>query len=249
MTKENKTQTENSGGAKEVMLSLHDCCGKVVTRSLAGDNAADVSRSYLIASDLDIWNQILANRTESRLYAAAENEFVISLMNLCQGQYRNAFKGLRLVLELCLQGVYLSTNLLMLDEWLRNAIGTTWSILVDKDEGLFSKRFCTAFFPEISEHVYNFNAVAQSLYRELSECVHGNVPFYIPLPTTIELDVKTFNLWHKKAETVRLVSQFAMSMRYLKGLSEEDRAKLEMPLNDALGHIEPIRALLGGPRS
>lgn len=105
--------------------------------------------SYLFSNDLEAWARVLRTQREQALYKTAGHEYVVSLLNACEGQYRNAFKGLRLVLELCVQGAYRSANLVQLDEWLKGEKDTQWATLMDDDNGVVSKRFCRAFFPDL----------------------------------------------------------------------------------------------------
>ena len=199
-----------------------------------------LGKSYLFASELDAWRSAVEG-AEAQLVQTASHEYVMSLLNVCQGQYRNGFKALRLVLELCLQSVYLSSNLVNRAEWLSGTQDTTWARLVDANDGPLSKKFCNAFFPEIGEHVAHFRALAQTLYRELSECIHGNVPIHIPLPESLSFSRESLELWHSKAGTLRFVISFALALRYLNGMPSLKRAPLREALLDLLGHIEPIR--------
>ncbi|HWQ93068.1 MAG TPA: hypothetical protein VN673_15445, partial [Clostridia bacterium] len=177
--------------------------------------------------------------------AALEYEF--ALLALAQGRYRHAFKGLRLVLELCLQAVYLSANELQLREWLDNRADTVWTAIVDPENGIFSKRFARAFFPDIQGHIQHFGELARKVYRECSECVHGNTPKCVPLPSSLGFDQGVFDIWHSKADAVALVAHFALAMRYLSELDKEAVAALEGCLTDRVGHVTEIRERLGGP--
>ena len=86
-----------------------------------------------------------------------------------------------------------------------------------------------------------------SIYRECSECVHGNVPKHVPLPSALEFNQEVFELWHSKADIVALILHFGLSLRYLRDLSEEDLLDIEPFLVDRLGHLKEVRQLLGGP--
>ena len=213
---------------------------------MLNESRADVSHSLLFANELTAWCQVLTSQRETTLYCISEQEYVVAILNLCQGQYRNAFSGLRLVVELCLQGVYLSSNLLLIDEWFRRDLDTHWASIVDEENGVFSSRFCRAFFPEVEGHTKSFLSIAKTVYRELSECIHGNVSSHIPLPTAIAYDKESAKVWHEKAETVQLIVNFALAMRYLKNLNGEQQSKLESQLLDTIGHIKPIREIYGG---
>jgi hypothetical protein len=98
-------------GAIGVFRALNEQCAQVVASSLQSENEALIGDSYVFASDLEAWREAISEHSEANLLATAAAEYVISMLNVCQGQYRNGFKGLRLVLELCIQGVYLSANL------------------------------------------------------------------------------------------------------------------------------------------
>jgi hypothetical protein len=229
-------------GAGSSIQHLHDQCSQTVHCSLKGENGTRLAESYLFASDLDAWRLAIDERLEANLVKTAASEYVLAVLNVCQGQYRNGFKGLRLVLELCLQSTYLSANLIVRAEWLRGEKDTVWATLVDGDNGPLSCRSCRAFFQDLSEHVGHFRQIAQTLYRELSECIHGNVPNYIPIPVSLEFSQETFELWHAKAKLVRLVVHFAFALRYLNGLPAAKRSLLEVAVSEQLGHIAAIRA-------
>ncbi|WP_093646311.1 hypothetical protein [Paraburkholderia aspalathi] len=200
-----------------------------------------MGESYVFASDIEAWREAISEHPEAQLLAAAAAEYVVSMLNVCQGQYRNGFKGLRLVLELCIQSVHLSANLVLREEWLRGERDTVWANLVDPEAGPFSTRFCRAFYPELCEHTAHFRQLGQTLYRELSECIHGNVPNQIPLPSSLQFSKESFDLWHEKARLVRLVVHFAFAVRYLRVLPKPKRSMIDSLLLDQLGHIEAIR--------
>jgi hypothetical protein len=226
----------------DIIGQLHQQCSDALNASVAGPNVAAVGRSYLFVDDLDAWHEALGGRPSARLVATGCSEYVLSLLNACQGQYRNAFKGLRLVLELCLQSVHLSADLLAEQEWLRGERHTNWSALVSSDAGPLSTRYAQAFFPELATHAAHFRILAETLYTELSECIHGNVPTLIPLPDRLQFQQETFDLWHSKAAVVRLVVQFAFALRYLKEIAPEGRQRVEPSLLEQLGHIDAVRA-------
>jgi hypothetical protein len=218
-------------------------------QSLTGKNAGLVAKSHQFATELQVWVRILGNRREAYLVKVAALEYEFALLALTQGHYRHAFKGLRLVMELCLQAVFLSANELRLREWLDNRADTVWSAIVDPEDGAFSKRFARSFFPSLEPHVQHYRGLAESVYRECSECVHGNIPRNILLPGALRFDQGVFELWHSKAALIALVTHFALSLRYLSDVREGDLATVEPFLSDHVGHVAEIRARLGGPVS
>lgn len=228
-------------GPSAVLKRLHEQCVEVVVASLKNENEVLLGESYVFANDLEGWHSAISELPEASLLATAEAEYILAMLNACQGQYRNAFKGLRLVLELCIQSVHLSANLVARAEWLKGERDTVWSALVDPENGPLSTKFCRAFFPDLCEHTGHFRQLTQTLYRELSECIHGNVPNHIPLPSSIEFSLDTFSMWHSKARLVRLVVHFAFTLRYLRTLPKERRSAIEAVLLEQLGHIPAIR--------
>lgn len=238
-----------SSDIKAYFGQLQEKCEQILNASLDGSNSENVAASHLLVAEFETWCNVLNQRRETELLRVAALEYEFALLALTQGYYRHAFKGLRLVLELILQTVYLSSNELCLREWLDNRTDTVWSLIVDDDNGVFSHRFAQAFFPGLSGHVQHYRGLAKSIYRECSECVHGNTPRHIPLPSSLNFNQEVFELWHSKANLVALVSQFALSLRYLSDLTEREATELEPSLSDRLGHILEIRQLLGGPTS
>jgi hypothetical protein len=230
-----------AGSIREIVMKLHDRCTTSLTASLAEDFDSLNGASYAFSSDLDLWNSVLCDRPEQVLFTSAANEFVLALLNNAQGQYRNAFKSLRLSLELILQGTYLSVNLIALNEWLRNQADTSWSAIMDDQKGVFAKRFCRAFFPELADETVAFKGLSETLYREMSECIHGNVPNKIPLPNTIDFNKSVFELWHEKTGTLRYIVNFALTVRYYSSLTKEAKQKVSSMISDQLGNFASIR--------
>jgi len=232
---------------KAYLQQLLAQCQSSFEASLDASNLPKVAASHLFANEIVKWSGVLGDRRESELLKVAASEYELGLLSLTQGHYRQSFKALRLVLELILQAVYLSANELCLREWLDNRIDTIWSSIVDPEQGVFSHRFAKAFFTDLSRHVSHYRGLAGSVYRECSECVHGNTPKQVPLQACLGFDQEVFDLWHGKASHVALISHFALSLRYLRDLPEVDVCVLEPFLADHLGHLEEIRQYLGGP--
>lgn len=222
---------------------LHELCSNALEASL-NSHQAKIAKAGLLAGDIDTWRDAIGTRPEGRLLETAASELTLSVLNACQAQYRNAFKGLRLVLELCLQSCHLSANLLDSAEWLRGDKDTNWSALSNDVDGPLGIRFSKAFNPELAVHTPAFRSIATTLYRELSECIHGNLPKRISLTDTIHFNQETLDLWLKKAEILTNVCHFSLSLRYLNELTPEAIRKLRSPIGDSLGHISIIRSKL-----
>lgn len=232
---------------EEYLQQLVSKSGAIFEHSMTPENSPKVAASFVFVREIEIWCNALEQRREVELLRVAALEHTFALLALTEGNYRHAFRGLRLVLELILQSVYLSANELLLRDWLENRADTVWDAITDENEGVFSYRFARAFFPELANDVQDYRKMAAALYRECSECVHGNTPKSIPLPACLEFDQGAFDLWHSKASIVAMTAHFALSLRYLLSVSEVYLSDLEHFLSDRLGHLEEVRKLLGGP--
>jgi hypothetical protein len=170
-------------------------------------------------------------------------EYQFALLAVVQGQYRQAFMALRLSLELLLGGVWFSANELELRFWLRGERDLVWGNMLRGDNGVLSPRFVRAFCGDLSDEAKHYQAMAEKVYRECSEYVHGNV--HASLDTTLVFQEEIFQEWHAKAGAVRLVSTFALWIRYSDLFDADSQAALEPILLDSLGHLEPVRARFG----
>ena len=232
-------------------MNMHKNCEAILQESFKDGHSLMQAKSHQFLYSLQKWTKIHSDRPESYLLESASREYQYALLTLTQGHYRQAFKGLRLVLELEMEAVYLSVNILELKEWLdvdqieRN--DTSWRALVDKKEGVLSVRYAQAFFPELKPHVLHFNGLSERLYRECSECIHGNVQRHISLPETFIFDDRTFTLWHEKADSMASIVSFLLTLRYAKEMSHDDLLKIEPDIRERVGNLPEIRDFLDTP--
>jgi hypothetical protein len=225
--------------------ALNGTCGAILVQSLVGDRAIRHGKSHAFLAEITTWLNAIGSRPETFLLKSSAREWQHSLLALAQGQYSQAFRGLRLVLELDLQAIYLSSRAIELREWLESRKDTVWGEITDTDNGVFSARFASAFAPELEAHRKHYGGLATKLYRECSECVHGNVPQQIALPETFEFSDAVFGLWHQKADVAALIVTFGLCLRYFRELGDGGRTSLEAILLDRLGHLPEVRAQYG----
>jgi hypothetical protein len=224
---------------------LHSKCGSIAelsfsTRSLYSEN-------YSYAKDFEDWFQILSERPEALLLKFALREYQHALFAVVQGQYRYAYAGLRLFLELCLRSVYFSAEDLRFRLWLKGEQDINWEALVCEETGIFSRTFVGAYNGALSDEAGQYNELARLLYRECSEYIHGNACTYEILPDEMEFREKVFLDWQEKAQTARLTVSFALCFRYLEAIAKTDLLRLEPAILDELGHIPSIRAFFEKP--
>lgn len=141
--------------ALEDLQRLSEATVAAASATLASARRDDVAAAYAFATELETWRVVLSGRPECALFDTAHGEYLLALLTAVQGQYRNGFKGLRLVLELHLQGVLLSTDLLALREWLASSRDTNWAQITGA-EGVFGHRMVRAFLPAFAEPAPRF---------------------------------------------------------------------------------------------
>lgn len=118
-----------------------------------------------------------------------------------------------------------------------------WSALKDPQSGVFSVNFIRAFNSEFSVFGRQYLAIAEAVYRECSEFVHGNAGTHAILPSDIAFDKKAFLAWHDKAAAMRVAIVFAFSARYLNHVSKEAFGLMEPIISDVLGDLQPVQMI------
>lgn len=226
---------------------LYTSCGEVLSQSFEADEAGLHAIAHHFVQDLERWYAVLKSRPESCLLSASSSEYQFALLAVVLGQYRQSFMSLRLSLELALGAIHFSANELKLRQWLKGRQDLVWAAIVDAEIGIFSRPFISAFYEDLAGSGREYGAIAESVYRECSEYVHGNASTQSAQGGKVEFRQDTFEDWHEKAKTVRLVISFALCARYVEGLSAADRTPLEEILLDNLGHLPAVRAILGAP--
>jgi hypothetical protein len=177
---------------------------------------------------------------------AAAREYEFAMLALVQGHYRHAFTGLRLCLELCVASVYFATHRLELQEWLDGRTDILWARMLDLENGVLSKRFARAFYPDLADDVLHYNTLARTTYRECSEYVHGAAISHALLSEALAFNDSVFDRWHSLADTVAMVVSFTLSMAFLRQCKDDQLNQLESSVLDRVGHIAEIRAVFGG---
>jgi hypothetical protein len=197
--------------------------------------------SYNFLADLDKLRTAIDYRPEAEMLSYAAREYELALFLLVQGQYRPAFSGLRLFLELSLASIQFSASEIDYWRWAAEKRDLYWQSMTDESNGIFSAHFIEAFFPEISEHGKQFGALARAVYRELSQYVHGNPSTHSSVSDGLAFDETMFERWHSHAESCRIVLIFAFSSRFLMKITRAKANELEEIVFDSLGNLKPIR--------
>ncbi len=116
------------------------------------------------------------------------------------------------------------------------------------DNGVFSKRYAKAFFPELTCYVDNYQNSAAAVYRELSEFVHRNIGTWnLSQQKYISFNQELFNHYLDRFSRVSKIMCFALCLRFLKEIDQVSLECLETHLLERMGYILEIRKLIGGP--
>jgi hypothetical protein len=219
------------------------------SRKLVGDMAADhdallaFTRSHNFSADFELLRDAIGARPEARVFTLAIREYQFALYALVAGTYRHAFISLRLFFELSLATIYFSASEFKYRQWLGNAADIIWAALLDQNNGVYAVAFISAFNPELSSDGKQYSALADKVYRECSEHVHGNIHTHPENDAPLVFSREKVLAWNSLAESVRLCIVFAYAARFLKLMPQEDRNKLEAPILESLGTLAPIQAL------
>lgn len=197
------------------------------------------SHNYLL--DYDKLMTAIEDRPEAEVLNIAVKEYQFALYALCSGQYRYAFGGLRLFFELMLSVVQFSAHEIDYRLWSKDKKDINWSSLKSLENGIFSINFIRAFNPALADSGKQYSAIAESVYRECSEFVHGNALTHQNIPSNISFHEETFREWHKKSSIMRLAIIFSFSSRYLNHIEPQKMQIIEPVIMDVLGHLKPIQ--------
>lgn len=228
---------------KEHYNNIKNTTNSIFEESLKEENISTLSKSHNIIFELCIWLDILKNRPEYKILETASKEYQFSIMTLNSGFYSKSFSGLRFFLERSLVAIHFSAQEIELKLWEIGQRDTYWSEIMDENTGIFSPKFCKAFFPELKGEINHYRNLTTKVYRECSEYVHGNNSAIIKLPVNLEYSEEIFLDWHKKADSIARIILFALNLRYLKHLNVEEMKKLENVNSDYFNNIKPITEL------
>lgn len=214
----------------------------ILSATLKSGKLELLSSNHAFLHDFASWLEVLQERPEIHILQNAIKEYQIAILSNNLGLYQQSFMGLRFFLERTLTAILFSANEIELNLWKIGERDTYWNELMDKDKGIFSHKFCRAFFPELRDELSHFSAITLKVYRECSEYVHGNKSIIDQLPSSLEYSEKLFSDWNLKADTIKRIILFTLCLRYLKHLKSDGVKKIENSITEELKSISPIIA-------
>ena len=201
-----------------------------------------LDEDHAAIADFEGWTSALALSPAQPLVKSATREYAFSLELLFRGNYRHSFASLRLFLEHSIAAVRFSANEQELRLWLVGDRDIKWGILTDEKTGIFSKEFYAAFFPELESDRREYGAIAEKVYRECSEFVHGNFKAISTLPDGPTFSEPVLAAWRSRAASCRLIAHFALCSRFLPFMSPEEKEAIRAGVTKELGHMPQISA-------
>ena len=225
-------------------IALKDETSKIFLESL-NNNIAQNTAHDLIAN-LQTWYLIIEKEDSAIMLTNAIEELDISCLQMMQGLYRGSFSSLRLSLEMLIGSIYFSAYNLEYIEWKKGSKDLIWATISCKENGVLSNRFAEAYFPELKNNISEFLTNTKTLYRELSEMVHGNNSTWDYNDPSLSFNEEINKKYIECLKVYNEISNFTLSIRYLDNLDENNISKLETHLLDSLQHITEIRTKIGG---
>jgi len=208
------------------------------------ENKSILNLGVDVSKSLQTWLEVIPDSRYKLLLSNGRQSLELSLISQTYCIYRNAFSLLRLSLEMLFGGIYFSTNLLDFIEWTNSSKDLNWSTINDPNNGVLSHRFYNAFFPELKEATDSYLTKSKLLYRDLSEYVHGNHDTWITESEALKIDKNEIEQFEKCLKSFQEISNFALSLRFLKEFNSNKLEQVEPIVLESLNHIIPITQFL-----
>ncbi|MCG8550936.1 MAG: hypothetical protein MI799_11090 [Desulfobacterales bacterium] len=229
---------------KEYLLKLKAESQNIFNQSLAFQD--DLGKAHHFSACIYEFADNINDQSEKDILIAVSSQLEAATLNACFGMYRQAFASLRLSLEMGLGAVHFSIHKLELQEWIDGRADIKWASLIDENNGILSVRFAKAFFPEFSKDILSYRKKTSSMYRKLSEFVHGNNETWGEKSLKLSYDDKLLKFYFEKVVEVSEVILYVLSCRYLKSFSKKAVESLEF-IPEEMNHLSYIRDFFGGP--
>lgn len=231
------------------LLKQHEQSRQILMQTINySETQKALNKSYCFITDISLCAQMIKEKREAKLFDLAIKEYQFSLFTLSQGMYRHAFSSLRLTLELALSAIEFSANEYSLRRWESGLNDINWQRIINLENGIFSKNFANIFNVEVADRIEHYRKLAESVYRECSEYVHGNANTHLKLPSKIEFSEENVLSWADKSSTIHMIILFTYFLRYVGDLNAESKEQLSLTFNESLGHIPSIRITFGGQK-
>lgn len=208
------------------------------------DIAQELTEATQRIEDLTSLVKCISKRAEHYVFELALRELNQSFLAALNSHYRQSFSGQRLSLELWFAGIQFSTNELSFRKWKMNEKDIIWSSLINPDDGILSVGLARIYWTGAENRVPAYRNIAEKIYRECSQYVHGNNETHDYLPQTFGYSRKVMQDWKSNLDTISLLFNYTFLLRFNEELTILDYEKIAQPITDVLGHISEVRDLL-----
>lgn len=227
------------------LLHLRDIQIQALDQALHDQEIAqELTHATQRIEDLTNFVKRISHRVESKVFELAIRELNQSFLAALNSHYRQSFSGQRLSLELWFAGIQFSMNELSLRKWKMEKQDIVWSTLINPCDGILSVEVARIYWSSAEKRVSNYRNIAEKIYRECSQFVHGNNETHHYLPQTFGYSRKVMQAWKSNLDTITLLFCFTFLMRFNEDLTNLDYEKLSQPITDILGHLSEARELL-----
>ena len=210
--------------------------------------AQELTEATQQIKDLTSFVDCISKRAEHYVFKLALRELNQSFLAALNSHYRQSFSGQRLSLELWFAGIQFSTNELGFRKWKMNEKDIIWGSLINADDGILSLGMARIYWTSAENRVPAYRNIAEKIYRECSQFVHGNNETHDYLPQTFGYSKKVMQDWKNNLDTITLLLSFTFLLRFNEELTILDYEKLTQPITDILGHVSEARNLLNKGR-
>jgi hypothetical protein len=230
---------------EKYLSELNTKSQSIFKRSLKFQN--DLGKSHHFSACVYEFTENIHDAAEKKILNTVSSQLETATLNATLGMYRQAFSSLRLALEMGLGAANFSVNKIELHEWLDGRADIKWSSVIDEDNGVLSVRFSNAFFQEFSADIASYRNKTVTIYRKLSEYVHGNNETWLKSGLELHYNEDLLKSYFKSIEEVAEVILYVLCCRYLKSLSQGAVDSLQF-IPEEMNHISYIREYFGGPK-
>jgi hypothetical protein len=225
---------------KKHYSELGEKCNAIHQESLNANRLELLAKSHASVFDFNLLVEAIKGRPEYDILKIALREYQMGILSLNLGLYNQAFISLRFFFERTLVAIMFSSKEIDFRLWQKGERDTYWSEIMDEDNGIFSHKFCRAFFPELKDESKHYKILSQKVYRECSEFVHGNLSVQDKIPETLQFSESLLQEWHTKSNTIRRSIIFVFCVRYLRYLNSDSLKAAESVILEEFGSLAPV---------
>ena len=227
------------------LLHLRDLQIEALDKALNDQEIAqELTEATQRIEDLTNFVKSISHRAEHEVFELAIRELNQSFLAALNSHYRQSFSGQRLSLELWFAGIQFSTNNLSFRKWKMDKQDIVWSSLINPSDGVLSVEVARAYWASAEKRVATYRNIADKIYRECSQFVHGNNETHHYLPQTFGYSRKVMQAWKTNLDTITLLFCYTFLVRFNQELTNLDYENLAQSIIDILGHLSEVRELL-----